>query len=1268
MERILEIFQASEKNAQYGNALIKADSEIARLEKKKNDVHSGVEIVVSSWESKVGDVCKKVIIDDLLSKYREYINLYKEYQEKKKILPVLERKKVEIDDDVRFHLDIVKKRIDVYAEQIKKFEKIWRKFEASSEKVADLGWKAHIVQPFPGVEEAGMEFLERCADKMENPLSDYVNPYKWKSIVGLTMEFYLRKKLGDYEYRKIWFGRKFKKRLQRLSLKIHLFFKYFVFWMPSCRKLMRDTNRAVAAFKARGKYEIPLIEEERARYLAEGEKLKEQFPDNWNVSGNYEKTRDFLSSTEKKLESLKGAILKYLRCFSANESQVQYWFDKRQYPANSPLRAGDLPIAVGYNAIDFTEEKKQLLSILELDKLADDRAFRDLYRWTGSVASFENKLRAYRDAAIAKIDESIASAKKKAQSYKAAIKANAHWKEDWVDMLCTDPVVAGVPFLDYEKNNAKSMCESMRDSAQKRYVLPYFAYPFESDLSVPSIPRLIQWQDDGAMKNLMFTYGEGKKAHALECLNSTLVTILMAFRIKSVKITFIDMATSNDGAFFTTRFSEQICEVVNRDQDLRQKIEHWQAKASFVGRYTNDILSYNKENETILTPYEIAVLLGKPNSSIMTQLSPFIENGNKYGLYFFALFPVEDANGGPNHFMKFLARDNSDSDYSKRSVIPIIRNGVLAEEIFSYIDRESRVADRVQAISQDVDEMFEDPYYDAFANFSVPIGMTNGREVYFQLSDQHVHSFVIGQTGQGKSKLLHDIIAGSALCFAPDDLQIYLLDFKMGGEELYQYKGVKHVSAILASGKDLRVTYGIMNDLRKKMDVRGEKMRMMNVQSLEEYNERSEEIMPRILLVVDECQDLFRDTTHRQPGEASLLLDIRNIVEDIARKGRSQGVHLLLSTQTLSGTQLPPAIKNNITDKFIFRCAPEDADQLASGSGKKVSQFKAGTLLYNSCDGDCVFQAYLPDIGAMVEAAKRKASEYEAAGQFVFDGKTMLSFDDATVEWIKAKSRRMPSFALGKSQDVKQEIIGSTLKAENTENILFVGYNHAHVCRASLSALFSLMLANQAQNQGYKFFCLDLLHSEDEAVTAPLEALRRKGLEMLNSSQCGAFLSEMAEAVRKQEEKKVVFFILGQERFKAVRDEYELPGAAPQPAERPMGFGRQPVKTYRSELKFILENGAEYGIHVLLQVDKVSNLLFEQSVIPKFVNRMFNYVCLLRCEQGTEARLGLDGIYPNMLSDEDTNLAAWFVNDSTGKKDKFTPYMSLSDQLIDKAL
>ena len=62
--------------------------------------------------------------------------------------------------------------------------------------------------------------------------------------------------------------------------------------------------------------------------------------------------------------------------------------------------------------------------------------------------------------------------------------------------------------------------------------------------------------------------------------------------------------------------------------------------------------------------------------------------------------------------------------------------------------------------------------------------------------DGHVHSFIIGATGTGKSVLLHNIIIETISKYSPEDLQLYLLDCKLGGVEFNRYKDVKHVRAL----------------------------------------------------------------------------------------------------------------------------------------------------------------------------------------------------------------------------------------------------------------------------------------------------------------------------------------------------------------------------------------------------------------------------------------------------------------------------------------
>ena len=306
----------------------------------------------------------------------------------------------------------------------------------------------------------------------------------------------------------------------------------------------------------------------------------------------------------------------------------------------------------------------------------------------------------------------------------------------------------------------------------------------------------------------------------------------------------------------------------------------------------------------------------------------------------------------------------------------------------------------------------------------------------------------------------------------------------------------------------------------------------------------------------------------------------------------------------------------------------------------------------------------------MVQAAIRKASSVRIEEpRFVFDGTTRVTLRAEERELIERETTRYLFYTLGRSADVQQSPVKGTLKSDMGENLLFVGYNSAQVARASFSALVSLMASNKAGDFGYTFYCLDLLQSEDEVVYRPLEALEAHGLKILPQSRSGELLSRIASGIRAEKKQRIVLFILGQERFKGVRDEYDLPGEdTPAAPDAPRTFGRPQPRTYRSELRLILEKGPELGVHCLLQVDRLSKLLFEPSVTIRFVYRMFSYVFLLRTEKEAEMRLGVEGIYPHQLSEEDANLGAWLIDDVNGRKTRFTPYSPIDENTISQLL
>ncbi|MEZ4608021.1 MAG: FtsK/SpoIIIE domain-containing protein [Deinococcales bacterium] len=64
----------------------------------------------------------------------------------------------------------------------------------------------------------------------------------------------------------------------------------------------------------------------------------------------------------------------------------------------------------------------------------------------------------------------------------------------------------------------------------------------------------------------------------------------------------------------------------------------------------------------------------------------------------------------------------------------------------------------------------------------IPIGITGAQKVQYLAFGQGTthHALIAGTTGSGKSNLLHVMINSAAYCYSPEELEMYLLDFKEG--------------------------------------------------------------------------------------------------------------------------------------------------------------------------------------------------------------------------------------------------------------------------------------------------------------------------------------------------------------------------------------------------------------------------------------------------------------------------------------------------------
>ncbi|HEY2203444.1 MAG TPA: FtsK/SpoIIIE domain-containing protein [Pseudonocardia sp.] len=216
------------------------------------------------------------------------------------------------------------------------------------------------------------------------------------------------------------------------------------------------------------------------------------------------------------------------------------------------------------------------------------------------------------------------------------------------------------------------------------------------------------------------------------------------------------------------------------------------------------------------------------------------------------------------------------------------------------------------------------------AGVRVPVGFRDGLPVELALCDASPHALIGGPSGSGKTNFLLSMIGSMAARYSPAELELYLLDFKEGVSFAQFTPGRRDPSWLpharlvgVNINTDREFGLALLRFLSDEMRRRAEAAKAHEVSKLEELRAADPDgRWPRLVAVIDEFQYLFaeRDAVTR---EAVTLL------EDVARRGRSQGIHLVLSSQDVSGIEAfwgRPAI----FEQFVLRVALPRARRVLS--------------------------------------------------------------------------------------------------------------------------------------------------------------------------------------------------------------------------------------------------------------------------------------------------------------------------------------------------
>ncbi len=339
-----------------------------------------------------------------------------------------------------------------------------------------------------------------------------------------------------------------------------------------------------------------------------------------------------------------------------------------------------------------------------------------------------------------------------------------------------------------------------------------------------------------------------------------------------------------------------------------------------------DFAHYNEEKEDRL-PLKVLFLSGVDSLSkdALYYLEKIMRFGSKNGVLSFVNLESEKNNQSAEDLKRYAEffKDRTSFERLKYLNVEVINDqGIKSQHMQDFADKIKAYYEKKKAVKRELKELQKDEkFWTESSQFkvSVPVGWDiNHKEVCFEIGNEQNHTLICDHSGSGKSNFLHVLIQNLAFYYAPDEVQLFLLDYKEGVEfNAYTDPILEHarlVSVASSVGFGMSFLSWLCDEIKK----RSELFKQFKVKDLSDY--RKHEKMPRLIVVVDEFQVLFSDKSTQVKGS------VEGSLNTLLKKGRSYGVHLVLATQTMRGGEIDSSFKAQIANRIAL---PMDADDSA---------------------------------------------------------------------------------------------------------------------------------------------------------------------------------------------------------------------------------------------------------------------------------------------------------------------------------------------------
>lgn len=476
------------------------------------------------------------------------------------------------------------------------------------------------------------------------------------------------------------------------------------------------------------------------------------------------------------------------------------------------------------------------------------------------------------------------------------------------------------------------------------------------------------------------------------------------------------------------------------------------------------------------------------------------------------------------------------------------------------------------------------------ASVRVPLGPSGARKLQHLILGEGLghHGLVVGRPGSGKSNLMHVIITTLAISYSPEEMQLYLIDFKKGVEfKPYAEHKLPHALAI-AVESEREFGFSVIERLDLELKERGDRFRAAGANNILEYRQkRPNERLPRVLLLIDEFQELFVEDDNLARQSATLL-------DRLVRQGRAFGLHVILGSQTLGSVHnLPRATLDQMAIRIAMQCTDADsrliladdnpAARLLSRPGEAIYNASTGTV-----EGNNLFQVALFQeedrkkwLNLITQLAERRGGTIPAP--IIFEGNELARVEDcralneliAAANWPdRAKSADL---FLGEPIAIRPSV-AARIRRQSGSNLAILTRDESEGTGMCVASLLSLLLQHAPGDA--RIFIADFTTADSEWAAHAEEIERTFPGEIKvvgRQRDVTTMLSTLADEVRARAESlpqiSIYLVLQGMHRIKVLRE------------DEADEDGRNAVEL----LGTILRDGPEVGVHVIAWADSWAN-------------------------------------------------------------------------------